>query len=59
MKTTLIMPTLNEVETIEKSLTQLPKDLIDEVFCWSEKASMLHVNEHIYSYFLYDVSEVL
>jgi len=31
MKTTLIMPTLNEVETIEKSLTQLPKDLIEEI----------------------------
>lgn len=31
MKTTLIMPTLNEVETIEKSLNQLPKDLIEEI----------------------------
>lgn len=29
--TTLIMPTLNEVESIEKALTQLPRDLIDEV----------------------------
>lgn len=25
------MPTLNEVETIERALTQLPKDIIDEV----------------------------
>lgn len=31
MKTTVVMPTLNEVETIEESLTRLPKDLIDEV----------------------------
>ncbi|MDP3995691.1 MAG: glycosyltransferase [bacterium] len=31
MKTTLVMPTLNEIGSIEKSLTQLPKDLIDEV----------------------------
>lgn len=31
MKTTLIMPTLNEIETVEKALIQLPKDMIDEV----------------------------
>jgi len=31
MKTTLIMPTLNEVESIEKALSPLPREIIDEI----------------------------
>lgn len=31
MKTTLIMPALNEVESIEGTLAQIPKEIIDEI----------------------------